>query len=80
MNPEVGGWLQACKGKSVQRDDVNNPILTLDKAIHLLLDKDDERRSLLHQRHTTHADAQLHCIVYIEMRKLVAEALRLSGV
>ena len=63
MNPEVGGWLQACNGKSVQRDDVNNPILTLDKAINLLLDKDDERRSLPHQRHTAHADAQFHFIV-----------------
>ena len=71
MDPDVGVWAQACNGRDVQRGEHANAVMSLAKAVKLLLHHDEEVQHLLMAAHTAGADSQLHRLVYIALCALV---------
>ena len=74
MDPDVGAWVQACNGRDVHRGEHANAVMSLAKAVKLLLHHNEEVQRLLTAAHTAGADSQLHRLVYIALCALVKEA------
>ena len=74
MDPDVGAWVQACRGRDVQRGEDGRQALSLAKAVNLLVPKDEATQHLLQNAHTAGADAQLHRLVYIALLSLLQES------
>ena len=73
MDPDVGAWVQRCRGRDVALEEKSAPVLSLKTATSLLLPKSDLIDTLISNSHTAGADAQLHRLVYIAMRSLASE-------
>ena len=73
MDPDVGKWLQVCKGRDFQEHETNN-VLSLGHMIDLLFPKGDEAHVLKSRLHTAGADAQIHRLVYNALRQMALSA------
>ena len=75
MDPDIGSWVQKCKGRDVTSDEKSLPMLSLKNAVHMLLPKSELAKSLQAHCHTAGADAQLHRLLYIAFMSLKEQAL-----
>ena len=73
MDPDIGTWVQKCMGRDCGPED-NKPVLALRDAVRFLLPDTDTIQHLKTKLHTAGADAQLHRLLYIALRKLCDEA------
>ena len=77
MNPDVGGWVQACKGRA-SSEMRSTTLFSLWIKRFISFWTRTTRGGTFYIKGTQHTP--MRSIAYIEMRKLVAEALRLSSV
>ena len=63
MDPDVGKWLQSCKGRDFQEYESNN-VLGLRHMIDLLFPRSDKAHLLKPNLHKAGDDAQAHRLVY----------------
>ena len=78
MDPDIGEWVQSCSGRDREKAaDGYNIVMSLNKAVNLLLPKDDSTKALLTKVHTAGADAQLHRLIFLAMVRLKNEAAAL---
>ena len=73
MDPDVGKWLQACKGRDFQEYESNN-VLSLRHMIDLLFPRSDEAHLLKPKLHKAGVDAQAHRLVYNALHSLAMSA------
>ena len=73
MDPDVGKWLQACKGRDFQEFESNN-VLSLRHMIDLLFPRGDDAHLLKPKLHRAGADAQAHRLVYNALHSLAKSA------
>ena len=67
--------MQCCSGKDREQAEDGFHVVSLAKAVNLLLKKDDYVKSLLAKAHTAGADAELHRLLFGAMVKLKNDTL-----
>ena len=78
MDPDIGKWIQMCRGRVFDAYVDSVSVLGLDKTLNLLApalpvtkDVEEFRASKIH---TAGADARMHCLIYVVLRELCAKA------
>ena len=78
MDPDIGKWIQMCRGRAFDAYVDSVSVLGLDKTLNLLApalpvtkDVEEFRASKIH---TAGADARMHCLIYVVLRELCAKA------
>ena len=79
MDPDVGEWVQRCKGRDRERADDGRQVMSLKMAVSLLLPRDRVINDLLAKLHSAGADAQLHRLIFLAMAKLLSESAFVSS-
>ena len=67
--------MQCCSGKDREQVEDGFHVMSLAKAVNLLLPKTEHTKTLLTKAHTAGADAELHRLLFGAMVKLKDEAL-----
>ena len=77
MDPEVGKWIQMCRGREYDVTQNSHNIMGLTQTVNLLApffpagtDVNEFRSNKIH---TAGADARMHCLIYIVLRELSAK-------
>ncbi len=73
LDPDIWRWVQMCFGLDPAQGD-KTLVMSLGKAVDLLLPQTTLIQTLKKDHHTAGADAQLHRLLYIALRQLCDEA------
>ena len=78
MDPDVGMWIQMCRGRVLDVNEDSVSVMGLQAIINLLAPvlpatkEVEEFRAL--NIHTAGADAKMHCLIYLVLREMADKA------
>ena len=83
MDPDVGKWVQMCRGRVFDVCEDSVAVMGLDTIISLLAPTmpatKDVEEFRLHRVHTAGADARMHSLIYIVLRDLALKASAMAS-
>ena len=77
MDPDVGMWIQMCRGRVLDVNENSMSVMGLQAIIHLLAPALPTTKEVEEFRaftiHTAGADAKMHCLIYLVLREIANE-------
>ena len=73
MDPDVGKWIQTCRGRVFDLDGNSNAVMSLSTIVNLMAPMMPTNEVQEFRKNTLHAageDAHMHCLIFTALRKL----------